>query len=137
MASMRARSLFLLENTALKCDLSGVGWRSKHDVLQSRYQLGEFHHLCNDLKERFHQIFRVLQNVAFSIWLYSAGYTAVHFTHLNKFSENNIRGRKAVCDTEVSPACYTFKTICSVPCWSQFGSLEDCYIHNDSNALIK
>jgi hypothetical protein len=41
---MRARSLLLLENTALKCDLSGLGRRNKHDVLQSRYQLGEFHH---------------------------------------------------------------------------------------------
>ena len=51
MTSMRARSLFLLENTALKCDLSGVGRRSKHDILQSRYQLGEFHHLYNDLRK--------------------------------------------------------------------------------------
>ena len=44
MASLRARSLFLLENSALKFDLSGVERRSKHDILQSRYQLGEFHH---------------------------------------------------------------------------------------------
>jgi len=49
MVSMRARSLFLLENSALKFDLSGVERRSKHDIFQSRYQLGEFHHLYNDL----------------------------------------------------------------------------------------
>jgi len=51
MASMRARSPFLLENSALKFDLSGVGRRSKHDILQSFYQLGEFHHLYNDLRK--------------------------------------------------------------------------------------
>ena len=51
MASMRARSLFLLENSALEFDLSGVGRRSKHDILQSCYQLGEFHHLYNDLRK--------------------------------------------------------------------------------------
>jgi len=50
-ASVSARSLFLLENSALKFDLSGVGRRSKHDILQSRYQLGEFHHLYNDLRK--------------------------------------------------------------------------------------
>jgi len=38
-----------------------------------------------------------------------------HFTHLNKFSENNICGRKTVCDTAVSPTCYTFNTLYSVP----------------------
>jgi len=59
-----------------------------------------------------------------------------HFTHLNKFSENSIRGRKTVCDTEVSPTCYTFKTLYSVSWWSQFGSLEDHYIHNDLNTLV-
>jgi len=51
MASLRARSLFLLENCALKFDLYGVERQSKHDVFQSRYQLGEFHHLCNELRK--------------------------------------------------------------------------------------
>jgi len=51
MASMRGRNLFLLENSALTFDLSGMGRRSKHDTLQSRYQLGEFHHLYNDLRK--------------------------------------------------------------------------------------
>jgi len=32
-------------------------------------------------------VFWVLQNVAFNIWLYRAGYTAAHFTQINKFSE--------------------------------------------------
>ena len=44
MASLRGRSLFLLENSVLKFDLSGVERRNKHDIFQSRYQLGEFHH---------------------------------------------------------------------------------------------
>jgi len=51
MASLRVRSLFLLENSALKFDSSGVERRSKHDIFQSRYQLGEFHHLYNELRK--------------------------------------------------------------------------------------
>jgi len=51
MALRRARRLFLLENSALKCDLSGVERRSKHDIFKSRYQLGEFHHLYNELRK--------------------------------------------------------------------------------------
>jgi hypothetical protein len=31
-----------------------------------------------------------------------------------QFSENNIRGRKAVCDTEVSPKYYTLNTLYSL-----------------------
>jgi hypothetical protein len=48
MASLWGRSLFLLENSALKFDSSGVERRSKHDIFQSRYQLGEFHHLYDE-----------------------------------------------------------------------------------------
>ena len=126
MASLTACSLFLLENSALKfkwCGEATVSMRGISSPLQWAM-------------ERFHQIFSVLQNVTFNIWLYSAGYTTAYFTHLNKFSENNIRGRKTVCDTEVSPTCYTFNTFYSVPWWSQFGSLEDRYIRNDSNTLV-
>jgi len=50
MASLRGRSLFLLENSVLKFDLSGVERRNKHDIFQSRYQLGEFHYLYNELR---------------------------------------------------------------------------------------
>jgi hypothetical protein len=50
MALRKARSLFLLENSALKFDLSGVERRSKHDIFKNRYQLGEFHHLYNELR---------------------------------------------------------------------------------------
>jgi hypothetical protein len=50
-ASLRARILFLLENNALTFDLSGVERRSKHDIFKSRYQLGEFHHLYNELRK--------------------------------------------------------------------------------------
>jgi len=57
MALLKARSLFLLENSALKFDLSGVGRRSKHDIFQSRYQLGEFHHLYNELRKDSTKLF--------------------------------------------------------------------------------
>jgi len=36
-------------------------------------------------------------------------------TQLNKFSKNNIRGRKTVCDIELSSTRFTFDTIYSVP----------------------
>jgi hypothetical protein len=51
MALLRAHSLFLLENSALKFDSSGVERRSKHDIFKSRNQLGEFHHLYNELRK--------------------------------------------------------------------------------------
>jgi hypothetical protein len=51
MVSLRARSLFLLEDSALKCDVSGVQRRSKHGIFKSQYQLGEFHHLHNELRK--------------------------------------------------------------------------------------
>jgi hypothetical protein len=51
MTSLRARSLFLLENCALKFDLCGVERQSKHDIFQSRYQLGGFHHFYNELRK--------------------------------------------------------------------------------------
>jgi len=57
MASLRARSLFLLENSALKFDLSGVERRSKHDIFQSRNQLGEFRHLYNELRKNSTKFF--------------------------------------------------------------------------------
>ena len=60
MASLRARSLFPLENSALKFDLSGVERRSKRDIFQSRYQLGEFHH-------------KVPVVVIFILWSHSTG----------------------------------------------------------------
>jgi hypothetical protein len=51
MAPVSACSLFLLKNSALIFDLSGVESRSKHAIFQSRYQLGEFHHLYNELRK--------------------------------------------------------------------------------------
>ena len=57
MASLRARSLFLRENNALKFDSSGVKRRSKHDIFQSRYQLGEFHHLYDELRKDSTKLF--------------------------------------------------------------------------------
>jgi len=40
---------------------------------------------------------------------------------------------KKLCDTEIRPTCFTFNALFSVPWWSQFGSLEDCYIRNDND----
>jgi hypothetical protein len=63
---------------------------------------------------RLHSTFHYIQQATQHISLYTAGYTA-HFTQLNKFSENNIFGRKTVCDTALSPTCYTFNALHSVP----------------------
>jgi hypothetical protein len=38
-------AVFLVENIALKFDVSGVERRRKHDIFKSQYQLGEFHNL--------------------------------------------------------------------------------------------
>jgi hypothetical protein len=107
MASMRARNLFLLENSAFKFDWSGVERRSKHDIFQSRYQLRRIVSPPKWAKERSHPMFWVPQNVAFNFWLYTAGYTTAHFTQLNKFSKNSIFGRKIVCDTALNPTYLT------------------------------
>jgi len=80
MATLRARNLFLLENSSLKFDGSGVERRCKHDIFQSRYRLGVFDHLHNELRKDSTKFFWVLQNVAFSIWLYRAGYWQ-HISH--------------------------------------------------------
>ena len=43
------RKLFLLESSAL--DSNGEEMRSKHVPLEGQYQLGEFHHLRNELRK--------------------------------------------------------------------------------------
>jgi hypothetical protein len=55
----------------------------------------------------------------------------------NTFHTSQQTFRKTVCDTEVIPTYYTLKTIYSVPRWSQFDSLENRYIYNDSNTLVE
>jgi hypothetical protein len=89
MASLRVRSLFLLENSALKFDGSGVGRRSQHDIFQSRYQLRGFYHLHNELRKNptqcfehcrtlpstFDYIQRAIQHIIYSR-LYSTFHTA-------------------------------------------------------------
>jgi len=103
-------SLFLLGKNALIFDLSGVETRSKHDMFKSRYQLGEFHHLCNELtKHSTKSEYCRMLPLAFD-----CTYMTAHFTQLNKFSESNIRGKKTVCDTEVSPTCFTFHLLFSL-----------------------
>jgi len=51
MVSLRAHNLLMLENSALKFDLSGVERRSKHDIFQSLYQLRGIYHLHNKLRK--------------------------------------------------------------------------------------
>ena len=137
MASIRARSLFLLENTALKCDLSGVGRRSKHDILQSLYQLGEFYHLYNDLRKDSTTFFEYCR-MSPSTFDYIKQAIRQYISHISTNFQKTISVEERLFVTlRLSPICYTFKTLHSVRRWSQFGSLEDRYIHTDSNALIK
>ena len=49
MVSLIESNTFLLGKNALRFDWSVVEARSKHDIFKSRYQLGEFHHLCSEL----------------------------------------------------------------------------------------
>jgi hypothetical protein len=51
------------------------------------------------------------------------------YTEINRFSEKKIHGRKTV-TLGLSP------THCSVPWYSQFGSLEVCYIFNESSTFV-
>jgi hypothetical protein len=125
-----SRNLFLLGKNDLKFDLSVVERRSKHGILKSRYQLGEFHHLCNELRKHYAKFFWVLQKVAFNSLL------CIYCVYICQHISHNIRRRKNICGTEISPICLTFNTINSVPWWNQSDPLLDCYIHNDSNKYI-
>jgi len=136
MTSQIVRRICFFWRIVLKFGLGGVERRSEHGIFQSLYQLGEFQHHYNELRKISTKFFECCRMSPSTFWLYSAGYTRAHFTQLNKFSENNICGRKTVDDAEVSPTCYTFEALYSVPWWSQFGSQEDRYIHNDSNTLL-
>jgi hypothetical protein len=126
-------NLFLLGKNALIFDLSGVETRSKHGIFKSRYQLGEFHRLCNELTKystKF-EYCRMLPST------FDCTYMTAHFTQLKKFSESNIRGKKTVCDMEVNPTSFTFNAL-----FFQFrdeASLvhpEDRYVCNDSYKYI-
>jgi hypothetical protein len=80
----------VLGKNAFKFDLSGVERPSKHDIFKSQYQLGEFHHLCNELRKHSTKFkyCRMLPST------FDGTYMTPHFTQLNKFSENNIHGKK-------------------------------------------
>jgi len=109
MVSLIDSNLFLLGKNALIFDLSGVEARSKHGIFKSRYQLGEFHHLCNELTKHSTK-FEYCRTLPSK---FDCTYMITHFTQLNKFSESNIRGKKTVCDTELGPTCFTFKALFS------------------------
>jgi hypothetical protein len=92
---------------------SGVKRQSQRDVCKSQYQLGEFHHLCNELKERpikFFECCRMLpltfDCIIQAIW------------QLSRLPQNNISRRKT--DTGLSLTCFRFNTLFSsmmVPVW--------------------
>jgi hypothetical protein len=111
MASLIDSNLFMLGKNAFKFDLGGVEGQSKHDIFKSRYKLGEFHHLCNELRKHCttFKYCRMLPST------FHCTYMTAHFTQLNKFSKNNIYGKKTVYDTEISPTCFTFNALFSVP----------------------
>ena len=114
MASLRARSLFLLENSALKFDLSGVGRGSKHDIFQSRYQLGEFHHFYNELRKDATKFFEYCR-MSPSAFDCTVQATRQRISHIStNFQEKKYPWKKDR-DTEVSPKWYTFDTLYSVP----------------------
>jgi hypothetical protein len=49
--SLGAHNIFLLENNGLKFDLNGLKRQSKHGIFKNWYQLGEFYHISNELRE--------------------------------------------------------------------------------------
>jgi hypothetical protein len=121
MASLRARSLFLPENSALKFGESGVARRSKHDISKPVSIKRNFISSVMSLGKIPPSVLSTAQRWIQYLIIYSS-YTA-HFTQLNKFSENNVFGCKTVCDTALSPTCYTFNTL-FISVIEPFDSLE-------------
>jgi len=125
-------NLFLLKKNALKFDLSVVERRSKHDIFKSRYQLGEFHHLFNELRKHpttFFDYCRRLPSTVDCVCVCVYIYIQQHISH-------NIRWRKNICGTEISPECFTFNTNNSVLWRNKFDPLFYCYILNGSDKYI-
>jgi len=81
--------------------------RGEPNIFKNWYQLGEFHHLYDELRKDPTKLLEYCR-MLLSAFDYRVQAMTSHFTQLNKFSENNIHGRKTVCYTEVSPTCYTF-----------------------------
>jgi hypothetical protein len=130
--SVTESNLFLLGKNASIFNLSGVETRSKHDIFKSRYQLGEFSHLCNELTKHFIKSeYCRMPPLTFDCTCMTA-----HFTELNKFSESNIRGKRTVCDTEVSPTCSRLTHFFQFPHEASLVHLEDRYVRNDSDKYI-
>ena len=119
MASLRTRNLFLLENSAFNFDWSGVERRSKHGIFQSRYQLGEFNHLYNELRKNSNKFFEYCRMSPLT-FDYIVQALRQHISHISTNFQKTISVED--CDTAVSPTCYTFNTHYSVPWWSQFDS---------------
>jgi len=73
-------------------------------------KLGEFHRLCNELRKHSTKFkyCRMLPST------FECTYMTPQFTQLNKFSENDIHGKKTVCDTEISLTSFTFNAHFSV-----------------------
>jgi len=84
---MKARNHYLLENSALKFDGSGLGRRSKHDTFQSQYQLGEFHHHYNEPKKDFTKFFITAECCLQHLTIECRLYDSTFHTYQQIFSE--------------------------------------------------
>jgi hypothetical protein len=87
---------------------------SKHDIFKSCYQLGEFHHLYNELRKDSTKFFEYcrMSPAAFD---YRVQAIEQHISHISTNFQKAISMEERLCDTEVSPTCYKFKTLYSVP----------------------
>ena len=111
MASSRARNLFLLENSGLKFDLSGVDRLNKHDIFKSQYHLGEFHHIYNELRKDPIDFFEYYKTLP-STFDYTVQAISQHNSHTSTNFHKRISALKnAVCVAVVGPTCYIFDTI--------------------------
>ena len=112
MASLPARNLFLLEHSALKFDLSGVVRRSKQDIFKSRYELGEFHHLYNELRKDPTKCFEYCNMLPSTLDYIVQAIQHTFHTAQQIFRKQYLQ--KKDCDSEVSPTYNTFNTLYSV-----------------------
>jgi hypothetical protein len=88
MASLRTRNLFLLENSALKFDSSGVERRSKHSIFKSRFQLGEFHLPYNELRKDSTEFFEYCR-MSPSAFDYIVQAIRQHISHISTNFQNS------------------------------------------------
>jgi hypothetical protein len=91
------------------------GGEANMTYFKAGINLEEIYHLHNELRKNPIHYSEYCKTLPSTFdYVRQAIYTA-HFTQLNKFSENRVFGSKTVCDFAVSPTCFTFNTLYSVP----------------------